>query len=75
MIEAVELRQINKQLAELRSMLEESDIITREEALWLMKISRKAFTNYICTGKILVASTNAAGQKFFSRRQIKGLKK
>jgi len=74
MIEAVELRQINKQLAELRSFIEMNDIINRQQAIGIMRISSKAFTNYICQGKILVVSTNAAGQKFFSRKQILGLK-
>jgi len=74
MIEAAELRQINRQLAELRSFIELSDIINRQQALDIMGISSKAFTNYICQGKILIVSTNAAGQKFFSRRQILGLK-
>jgi len=69
-----ELRQINRQLAELRSFIEVNDIINRQQAIEIMGINAKTFTNYICTGKVLVVSTNAAGQKFFSRRQILGLK-
>ena len=69
-----ELRQINRQLAELRSFIEVNDIINRQQAIEIMGVNAKTFTNYVFAGKVLVVSTNAAGQKFFSRKQILGLK-
>lgn len=69
-----ELRSINRQLAELRTILEISDIVNRKEALEILDIDSKTLTNYIGVGKIIVVSRNAAGQAFFSRKQLMGLK-
>lgn len=71
---APDLRMINRQLAELKSLLEISDVITRKEALEILNIDSKTLSNYIGQGKVRVASRNKAGQAFFSRKELYGLK-
>ncbi len=68
------LRSINRQLAELRQIMEVSDVVNKKQALEIMGISSRSLTNYICLGKVVVISRNAAGQPFFSRKQLMGLK-
>jgi hypothetical protein len=69
-----ELRNINRQLAEIRTFIEVSDIVNRKQALDILGIQSTTLTNYICNGKILVISRNQAGQCFFSRKQLLGIK-
>ena len=69
-----ELRAINRQLAELRSFMQVNDIVNRKEALQILDITPKVLTNYICQNKVQVVSRNKAGQCFFSRMQLLGLK-
>lgn len=68
-----ELHSISRQLAELKMMLDVSDIVNRKTALQILDIDSKTLTNYIGLGKIRVVSRNAAGQPFFSRKQLLGL--
>jgi hypothetical protein len=66
---------IRKELKPIYEMFEVSDIVNREEAIKILNISSRAFSNYIGDGRIRVASKNAAGAKFFSRQELLGLKK
>ena len=68
-----EIRSINRQLAELKQMLNIDDIVNRKTALEILDIDSKTLTNYIGQGKVRVVSRNAAGQAFFSRKELLGL--
>lgn len=68
-----ELRSISLQLAELKAMIDVTDIVNRKTALEILDIDSKTLTNYIGLGKVVVVSRNAAGQAFFSRKQLLGL--
>ena len=69
-----ELRSINRQLAELRAFMEVNDIVNRKQALEILNIEASTLSSYISEGKIIVVSRNKAGQAFFSRTQLMGLK-
>jgi hypothetical protein len=66
---------IRNELAPFRELFQMNDIVNREEAIKILGISARSFSNYIGLGHIHVVSTNAAGAKFFSRKQLLGLKK
>jgi hypothetical protein len=66
---------IRSELAFLKDNVQVNDLVNREEAIKILGISSKSFSVYISDGRVSVASTNAAGAKFFSRKELLGLKK
>lgn len=64
---------IRGELNFLKEVYKTNDLINRMEAIKLLGISPRSFTTYISAGFIKYASENAAGTKFFSRRELLGL--
>lgn len=68
-----QLRNINRQLAEIRQALQLEDLVNKAEAIKIVGVTRNSFNVYVSQGKYVVASRNAAGQPFFSRKQLMGM--
>lgn len=68
-----ELRSISRQIAELRQIMDVQDIVNRRTALEILDVTPETLSVYISTGKVRVVSRNAAGQAFFSRKNLLGL--
>jgi hypothetical protein len=64
---------IRNELAVLKEFFQVNDLVNRDEAIKILGITSKSFTTYISDGRVNVASTNAAGGKFFSRKELLGL--
>ena len=65
---------IRNELAFLKQADTAKDVISRDEAIKLLGIARQTFANYLSAG-IIKAATVGGKKKFFSRKEILGLKK
>lgn len=73
-IPATEWRKLSRFINQYEANEIVNDLVNRKTACEILDISSKALTNYICLGKVTVETTNAAGQSFFSRKKLLGLK-
>lgn len=68
-----QLRSINRQLAELREVLQVNDLVNKKQAMQITGVTSGTFDVYVSQGKYVVVSRNKAGQAFFSRKQLLGI--
>jgi hypothetical protein len=67
--------EMKKAIAAFNEMVALNDLVNKHQAMEITGWNARTLSARVFDGTITVASQNAAGTKFYSRRQLMGLKK